>query len=118
MGGWALEIMNPLQQNSLLQSINLSPDQKTALNLPVEFCVLNKRVRVSISDEHLAPHTGKTFRVVLLLPGNLFAQGGAVMKHNATGMQLLRGDIWCGLEIRGLLFRMVSFCAFLRIMAL
>lgn len=90
MRGRVLAIMNPLKQNSLLQSINLSPNYKTAINLPVEFCVLNERVRVSISDEHLAPHTGKTFRVVLLLPGNLFAQGGAVMKHNATAMQLFK----------------------------
>lgn len=90
MGGRVLAIMTPLKQNSFVQNIHLFLNQKTALNLPVEFCVLNECVRVSISDEHLAPHTGKTFRVVLLLPGNLFGQGGAVMKHNATAMQLFR----------------------------
>lgn len=60
-----------------------------ALNLPVEFGVLDERVGVSISNEHFTAHTSKTFWVVLLLSSNLFIQGGSVMKHNAEAKGII-----------------------------
>lgn len=52
-------------------------------NLPVEFGVFDKYVGVSIPDEHFTAHTSKTFRVVLLLSGNLLIHGDGAMKHKA-----------------------------------
>ena len=48
--------------------------QLSACNLPVEFGALDKRVGVSVTNEHFTAHTSEAFRVVLLLSSNLFVR--------------------------------------------
>lgn len=87
-------VINLFEHNSLhLYLLVLLCLYKAAFNLPVELCVFNKRVHVSIPNEHVAPHTGETLRVILLLPGNLFDQGDGVMKHTARALTSKRGRL-------------------------
>lgn len=80
------------EHNSLhLYLLDLSCLFKAALNLPVELCVFNKCVHISIPNEHVTSHTGETLRMILLLPGNLFNQGDSLMKHTATVAASKRG---------------------------
>lgn len=53
--------------------------------LPVELSAFDKRVGVSISNDHIAAHASEAFRMILLLSSNLFICRAVVYeKHNTV----------------------------------
>lgn len=66
--------------------------------------MFDKRVGVSISNEHITVHTSEAFRVVLLFSSNLFMQGGSLVKHNefAKGIILVLYNVTSGVRLEGL----------------